>query len=382
MVRSLADEAAKTCPTAFHHMLARLAQENRLTRLYTQNIDGIDASMPPLETQVPLNVKAPWPRTIQLHGSLSKMVCQKCRHMLDFQGRLFDGPDAPLCPACWETDMFRTAVGQRSHGVGKMRPRVVLYNEHNPDGDAITSVMNADVRSRPDALIVVGTSMKIPGVRCLVRNLCKVIHSRRNGKTIWINNDPPTGKEFDDCWDLVVKGDCEKVARLAGLKQWNDNSDDNTKEADNKKDLVSVVIDESPPKTKQKMATGLPTSSSTKDEENASLQASPSKRDGGGVHPSPASKCGSINDVLKDSKTKPEPKKQQRKKPAPSRKKASQKDEGKRNSKITQFSKVNKKVASSQNKASKAEKDPMLPLPPGAARNNGPTFPNLVTKRR
>ena len=406
MVRSLADEATKTSPTAFHHMLARLAQENRLTRLYTQNIDGIEASMPPLETQVPLNMKAPWPRTIQLHGSLSKMVCQKCRHMLDFQGRLFDGPDPPLCPACWETDTVRTTVGQRSHGVGKMRPRIVLYNEHNPDGDAIASVMNADVRSRPDALIVVGTSMKIPGVRCLVRNLCKVIRGRRNGKTIWINNDLPSGKEFDGCWDLVVKGDCEEVARLSGLKRWNDNSqdDDDTAmsecEAKNKKNAVSVVI--GTPKKKQKTAAGPSASNDTASLQLSSpkkaspkkappKQSSPkkieSKQVSGGARSNPASKYPSINDVLrKESKAKkPEPKKPQggKKKPSAPRKKASEKEDGKRNPKITQFATVakNTKATTGHGKATKQEKDPMLPLPPGAARNNGPTFPNLISKR-
>ncbi|KAK9591403.1 hypothetical protein V6Z98_002446 [Aspergillus fumigatus] len=226
MVRSLSEEAAKTCPTAFHHMLARLAQENRLTRLYTQNIDGIETSMPPLATQIPLNVKAPWPRTIQLHGSLDKMVCQKCRHLLDFDREMFNRPDAPECPECSKNNQFRIETGQRSHGIGKMRPRIVLYNEHNPDEEAITSVMNADIRSRPDALIVVGTSLKIPGVRRLVKSLCSVIRTRRNGVTMWINNEPPAGKEFEDCWDLMVKGDCDEVARLAGLKRWDDDSED------------------------------------------------------------------------------------------------------------------------------------------------------------
>lgn len=42
MVRTLSEEASKSSPTAFHHMLARIARENRLVRLYTQNIDCIE----------------------------------------------------------------------------------------------------------------------------------------------------------------------------------------------------------------------------------------------------------------------------------------------------------------------------------------------------
>jgi NAD+-dependent protein deacetylase SIR2 len=117
----------------------------------------------------------------------------------------------------------RAAVKQRSHGVGRLRPRIVLYNEFNPEEEAIGAVTRADLRSRPDAVIVVGTSLKIPGVRRITREMCAVTKGRRDGFTAWINNDPePMGNEFKDCWDLVVRGDCEEVARQAALPKWND----------------------------------------------------------------------------------------------------------------------------------------------------------------
>ncbi|KAJ9402454.1 hypothetical protein DTO282F9_650 [Paecilomyces variotii] len=392
MVRSLSEEAAKSSPTAFHHLLARLAKENRLARLYTQNIDCIETSMPPLATQVPLNNKAPWPRTIQLHGSLDKMVCQKCRHLSDFQRELFDGPDAPLCPACSETDAFRAETGQRSHGVGKMRPRIVLYNEHNPDEEAIASVMNSDIRSRPDALIVVGTSLKIPGVRRLVKDMCTVVRSRRNGVTMWINNDPPVGKEFEDCWDLMVTGDCEEVARLAGLKRWDDDSENVFDECDasevervkKQHGGFSVVVPTTPHK-QQKTNTGFLTPSSSHDEmTGVSQRQSPVPR------ANPASKGPSINDVLRGTKTanpkKPGPKKGTANKTTKATKPRAKKEQAAKVTKITSFSKVTKgtKAAAGTAKAVKLEKGesakPMHPLPPGAARNNGPLFPNLATK--
>jgi NAD-dependent histone deacetylase SIR2 len=51
-------------PTQFHRVLKGLAEERRLQRLYTQNIDGIDTQLPPLKTLIPLPKKKPWPRTI------------------------------------------------------------------------------------------------------------------------------------------------------------------------------------------------------------------------------------------------------------------------------------------------------------------------------
>lgn len=209
-------------PTAFHHMLASIAHEGRLMRLYTQNIDSLETQMPPLATTVPLNTKGPWPTTIQLHGGLEKMVCTKCNHLEPFNAALFDGPEAPLCERCKEQDEVRTAfAGKRSHGIGRLRPRIVLYNEYNPDEEAIGNVSKADMRRVPDAVIVVGTTLKIPGVRRLVKELCQLTRSRRDGITAWVNIDPePPGVEFKDCWDFVIKGRSDDVAELVNLPHW------------------------------------------------------------------------------------------------------------------------------------------------------------------
>ena len=224
MVRTLSRQVSKAKPTAFHEMLATLASEGRLMRLYTQNVDGLDTSLPPLASHVPLDRKGPWPRTIQLHGSLEKMVCSKCQTLKDFDPILFDGPVPPSCTVCVDLDKVRTeSAGKRSHGIGKLRPRMVLYNEHNPDEDAIGTVVTADLRSRPDAVIVVGTSLEIPGVKRIVREMCKVVRGRKDGAAIWINRaPPPVAKEFEDCWDLVIAGDCDKVAQRANMRRWND----------------------------------------------------------------------------------------------------------------------------------------------------------------
>ena len=223
MVRELSHLTQKAKPTPFHHMLATLAEEGRLMRLYSQNVDGIDTSLEPLATKVPLNLKGPWPKTIQLHGGLEKMVCSKCGHLSDFDGALFEGPEPPLCKECENTDGIRIAVGLRSHGIGRLRPRMVLYNEFNPDEEAIGAVSHADLKSRPDAVIVVGTSLKVPGIRRLAKEMCAVTRGRRGGFTAWINHDPePLGVDFKDSWDMVVRGECDEVARLVGLPHYDD----------------------------------------------------------------------------------------------------------------------------------------------------------------
>lgn len=226
MVRNMSKMTKDAKPSEFHEMLATLARDDRLLRLYTQNVDCLDTSMPPLATKIPLTKARgeSWPKTVQLHGGLDKMVCSKCSAISEFDPDLFDGPIPPACEPCTELDRVRTDVaGKRSHGIGKLRPRMVLYNEANPDDEAIGAVTKDDLRRRPDAIIVVGTTLKIPGVRRIVREMCATVRDLRGGVAIWINNDPePSGREFEDCWDIVVRGTCDEVARHADLGNWQD----------------------------------------------------------------------------------------------------------------------------------------------------------------
>lgn len=228
MIRSLSTMTKSAEPTAFHHLLATLAQEGRLMRLYSQNVDGIDTALPPLATQVPLPRKGPWPTTVQLHGSLDKMVCIKCGELSDFDASLFDGPTPPLCSRCEEIDDLRTThAGKRSHGIGRLRPRMVLYHEQNPDDEAIGAVAKWDLRMRPDAVIVAGTTLKVPGVKRIVREMCNVVRDKRDGLTVWLNMDPePTGVEFKDCWDLIIQGPCDEVAKRAAMRRWDQDPED------------------------------------------------------------------------------------------------------------------------------------------------------------
>lgn len=235
MVSSMSRMTKDAKPTGFHHMLATLAHEGRLLRLYSQNVDGIDTSLEPLKTRIPLekNENGKWPKTVQLHGGLDKMVCSKCNELSDFDADLFDGPIAPICVNCETVNDIRTNhQGKRSHGIGRLRPRMVLYNEHNPDDEAIGKVASEDLRRRPDAVIVVGTTLKVPGVQRIAREMCGVVRNRKDGMAIWVNNDPPpSGPQFSDCWDLIVRGPADAVASHAAMRRWDDPT--NAAELDN-----------------------------------------------------------------------------------------------------------------------------------------------------
>lgn len=394
MVRTLSRVVSDAKPTEFHEMLATLASEGRLMRLYTQNVDGIDTSLPPLETSVPLSSKGPWPRTVQLHGSLEKMVCSKCHTLSPFEADLFNGPSPPPCPDCIATDKVRTDhAGKRSHGIGKLRPRMVLYNEHNPDEEAIGTVVTADLRARPDAVIVVGTSMEIPGVKRIVREMCGVVRGRKDGLAVWINRGPPPiGKEFEDCWDLVVAGDCDKVARQADMRRWNGEgmrvTDSEAEQAKQKESEVQVVV-ESPKKNKF-AAPALMTPA-------ASPMVKPTQKPkiilnfsalGAVAKPSKASTAGATKQ--KTTKAKPQPASTSQKSTKPSKKVSKPSSTA---TKIDSTFKVTKPQQAAPKKKNAPEMSfpakkapvPMGPIPPQSARSNSTVpspshtamFPNL-----
>lgn len=201
--------------TPFHECINEISKDNRLLRLYTQNIDCLDTSLSHLSTKTPL--EAPWPQAVQLHGTIKSMNCSKCNWTGDFDPKVFDGCESvPECPECLELEGVRTIAGKRPQGIGRLRPKIVLYNEFNPDADAIGQVTEADLTSKPDGLIVVGTTLKIPGVRRIVREMSQAVHAAK-GATVWMNiDDPPqiSKREFEGCFDLIVKGDCQIVPQL------------------------------------------------------------------------------------------------------------------------------------------------------------------------
>ncbi|SGY72946.1 BQ5605_C005g03241 [Microbotryum silenes-dioicae] len=229
-LKSMADVAQ---PTAFHSFLKALDDEGKLMRVYTQNIDGLEekaglsyglgdkslplpprratarslgktssslsfslsanphpskqsnpsaaypspAASPPADEVPPPPTHSKIPRCIPLHGHLGTMSCAHCSTTVPinpFMPALAQGT-APTCPSCESIDLARTVAGDRSRGVGRLRPDVVLYGEEHRDGERVGEITHRDlIGARPDLLLVVGTTLKVPGTKRLVRELSKV----------------------------------------------------------------------------------------------------------------------------------------------------------------------------------------------------------------
>ncbi|KAJ2878178.1 NAD-dependent deacetylase hst3 [Coemansia aciculifera] len=162
-------------------------------------------------------------RAVQLHGDLDNVVCTICHTKYPFTEKLaeeFCEGAPPPCPRCKEIEMIRDLVGKRSVASGVLRPDIVLYNENHPQSELIGTLSEYDLKRRPDLLIVIGTSLKIPGIKRMVKEMAHSVHacalrSKRAGagKVIFINRDEPP-KGWEDIFDYYVAGDSDRAISL------------------------------------------------------------------------------------------------------------------------------------------------------------------------
>ncbi|KAJ6504403.1 DHS-like NAD/FAD-binding domain-containing protein [Mycena vulgaris] len=221
-------DAATPGPT--HHFLQLLDSKKKLLRSYTQNIDGFEARAGLLGSasqeaksngKGKSKIRTKEVRNVQLHGDIHRVRCRSCsaeypctpEHISMFNEGL-----APDCPECLERAEARVARSARTIKVGSLRPAIVLYDEPHPLGDDIGTIQCADVSRKPDMLIIMGTSLKVHGLKKLVKEFAKIVHSagpssplkakKWAGKVVFVNRTPPAA-EWAGIIDYHVVGETD-----------------------------------------------------------------------------------------------------------------------------------------------------------------------------
>lgn len=202
-------------PTPTHHLIKRLREKKKLLRCYTQNIDG-------LEKQVGLSLGYTEPQSlevVQLHGDIHLLKCPNCMIERDWtkeDEELLASGKAPICSECLHAENARAACGKRSRPVGLLRPNIVLYGEEHPYGDIIGKCLAKDIKSAPDLLIIAGTSLKVVGIRHLVKDLAKAVQNK-GGKVLFVNRTPVSGSMWKGTIDYHLE--CDTDAWVSDLKE-------------------------------------------------------------------------------------------------------------------------------------------------------------------
>lgn len=215
--------------TETHRFIKTLKDKNKLLRCYTQNIDslektinlecGIDSSkFNEIENSSGKSFRENWNSldVVQLHGNLHKLSCTQCYSHYDWtpqtQRMLKDGEN-PECENCYLKYQERLYSGKRLTGsIGILRPDIVLYGENHPQSEILARGLNVDIGMKCDCLLIMGTSLKVDGVKKLVRSLSKNIRDR-GGKVIFVNKTP-LSKQWAHMVDYQVLGDCDAFVRV------------------------------------------------------------------------------------------------------------------------------------------------------------------------
>ncbi|EOS67596.1 NAD-dependent protein deacylase [Oscillibacter sp. 1-3] len=120
--------APEARPNAAHRKLAEWERQGKLAAVVTQNIDG-------------LHQAAGSRRVYELHGSVHRNYCEKCRKFYDFDFMLRNRDAVPRC-SCG----------------GTVKPDVVLYEE-GLDQETLNGAVRAIAAA--DLLVIGGTSLNV-----------------------------------------------------------------------------------------------------------------------------------------------------------------------------------------------------------------------------
>ncbi|KAF3937351.1 hypothetical protein ABW19_dt0204130 [Dactylella cylindrospora] len=208
--------------TPTHKFIKTLSETGRLLRCYTQNIDGLEA-LDGLCMDITRGAgkrgkgkdkvgRETGCEVVQLHGDLEMLRCTQCAKLHDYDEERIDtllGGEAPECPDCSKKADDRMAAGKRGINVGTLRPNIVLYDELHPQGEAIGQLTHYDAtRNTPDLLLIFGTSLKVIGLKRIVKAFAAKVKTR-GGKVVYINATPAADSIWGDIIDYHIEMDCD-----------------------------------------------------------------------------------------------------------------------------------------------------------------------------
>ncbi|KAH7930382.1 DHS-like NAD/FAD-binding domain-containing protein [Leucogyrophana mollusca] len=226
-------DSATPAPT--HRFIKTLDAKRKLLRSYTQNIDGLEERVglcgsssqeAKASGKGKSKLKLKEVKNVQLHGDIHRVRCTYCSANFpctDEHLEMFNNGVPPDCPECSTRSSARVARSARALKIGTLRPAIVLYDEPHPLGDDIGTIQTSDIGRKPDMLIIMGTSLKVHGLKKLVKDFAKAVHASADvspgsspkptkswqGKVVFVNKTAP-GSEWADIIDYHVAGETDK----------------------------------------------------------------------------------------------------------------------------------------------------------------------------
>lgn len=200
--------------TAAHRFVELLHNKtNKLTRVYSQNIDGLFQQCSGI----------PKDRVVNVHGSISEIACEVCKKDVDFdefcdqvQSSIKDIYDSDSKAPAKSTPILCKHCGRAT-----VKPNTVLFGSSLPE--EFYSCAEEDLPSA-DLLIIAGTSLLVSPANSLVYRvgeecLRMVVNKEKVGYELGIDYETQgTGRDF------FAEGNCDEVFEsLMKELGWSDN---------------------------------------------------------------------------------------------------------------------------------------------------------------
>ena len=178
-------------PTLTHCFFRLLEKKDSLRRIYTQNIDG-------LEAVAGVNPD----KLVECHGNFRSAVCTNCGKKQDpenCKSSMLNKGVAPTCDSCG----------------GLVKPSIVFFGEVMPG--RFSELVDSDTAAC-DLVVVVGTSLQVAPVA----NIPGWV--KRNTHRLLVNRER-VGTFFGPT-DVFMEGDCDKsIRKLCQLVGWEEELD-------------------------------------------------------------------------------------------------------------------------------------------------------------
>ncbi|KAG9077384.1 hypothetical protein FS749_010747 [Ceratobasidium sp. UAMH 11750] len=198
-------QQARSAPlTHFHRFIVQAFESGRLLRLYTQNFDG-------LQTREHPDVKA---RVFEVHGTNYELICRTCnRHPtrpVHEYDDMFLGAGIVPCPWCQENADKAQDARKRARAIGHLVPNILFNGDTtHPVLDQHDLVKMQAADSCALLLLVVGTSMKVQGIKSMVRTLAKGVHDR-GGLVVYVDRSD-LASSWRNVFNLHIQGDIQEL---------------------------------------------------------------------------------------------------------------------------------------------------------------------------
>jgi len=173
--------------------LLHLKTNNKLTRIYTQNIDGLQGQCKALPAEKIVNV----------HGTISKAECEACGTNMDFD--VFCDQVESKIKDIYKLDGENKSFPTKSTpilcancGKAQVKPKTVLFGRNLPEEFFVRSEEDLPTC---DLLIVAGTSLVVSPANSLVYRVPEetirvVVNNERVGEELGIDYGPNPSRDY------------------------------------------------------------------------------------------------------------------------------------------------------------------------------------------